>query len=234
MYQLGFVYARSDSARLPNKAFLPLAGLPMIEVVMRRVAKVVEPILLTTHRPVDDDLAQLVLSKGYRVLRGDPDDLVQRTLQAVNETGVNQFLRVNGDSPFFDAALLSKLADLSQCCDLTTNLITRSFPYGISAEIISADWFCSMASSYEQAEAEHVTKHLYRQFEKARVGSVVCNHDYQTRRLTVDTEKDYQSVRQIFAKAPSVTDIHWWEVVGAKKCPPFVFRSPESVEVLID
>ena len=153
---------------------------------------------------------------------------------AINATGVTQFIRINGDSPLFDGTLLSKLTELSQCCDLTTNLLQRSFPYGIAAEIISAEWFCEMGSSYELTEAEHVTKHLYRQIEKARVGSVVCTHNYQTRRLTVDTENDYEYVRQIFSSGHSVTDIHWWEVFGAKSCPRFVFSSPESAEVFVD
>jgi spore coat polysaccharide biosynthesis protein SpsF (cytidylyltransferase family) len=231
---LGFVYARSDSARLPNKPFLPLAGLPMIDVVMRRVAEFFEPILLTTDRSVDDDLAGVVVSLGYQVVRGDANDLVQRTMLAIETTGADQFVRINGDSPLVDASLLSKLALVSDAHDMTTNLTTRSFPYGVAVEIILSNWYQKMALFYNINEAEHVTQHLYKQMEQARFQLVLCQNDYQTHRFTVDTDADYEFMKDVFGEAQSVTDVHWWDVVGVEKRPAFTLHSLDGMEGHVD
>ena len=65
-----FLYARSDSKRLPRKVFLPLRDKPLIEVMLSRadLCMVDKVVLLTSDRKVDDGLADYVEKLGYDVI----------------------------------------------------------------------------------------------------------------------------------------------------------------------
>ncbi|MDY0307622.1 MAG: NTP transferase domain-containing protein, partial [Desulfovibrionaceae bacterium] len=69
--------ARLRSSRLPAKALLPLAGLPLITFLLRRLrgASLVDRVVLaTTTRPEDRHLAALAEAEGASVFFGSEDD----------------------------------------------------------------------------------------------------------------------------------------------------------------
>ena len=74
---LAIVPARLDSARLPRKALIEVAGGPIIEHVLVRVKAIpgiTDLVCATTKRTVDDELAERVMSMGVDVYRGEVDD----------------------------------------------------------------------------------------------------------------------------------------------------------------
>ncbi len=94
---LAFVYARSDSQRLPGKALRSINGMALIDLVCERARRlpVDECVLLTTDREVDDELAAHVSARGVRVFRGDALDVVNRTVQAIHALRPDWCIRVN-------------------------------------------------------------------------------------------------------------------------------------------
>lgn len=208
-----FVYARSDSERLPAKVLMTLAGRTLIDTVLDRAARVGarNRILLTSTRSVDDVLSRHVESQGIPVIRGHATDLVHRTLSALVETGATHFLRVNGDSPLFAPELARYALPLIADADMVSNLIVRRFPYGVSVEWVAANTYVKLADDAQPSEREHVTQHLYRHLRTLKHVSLEQQRDDSGLKLTLDTLDDHRRLDALFAgKDPSATS--YWQL----------------------
>jgi spore coat polysaccharide biosynthesis protein SpsF len=193
---LGIVLARLDSSRLPGKALRVCAGLPLVEhaiVRARRCQQLRGLVLATTDRAVDDRLVEYARSLSMPVFRGDVDDVAGRVLACSREHGAEYLLRINGDSPFFDPELVDEAIELLDDgeVDLVTNLIDRTFPYGIAVEILRTAALADAHACMTPAEREHVTQHFYKRLGDWRVRSIRSERPELSRaRLVVDTEDD--------------------------------------------
>jgi spore coat polysaccharide biosynthesis protein SpsF (cytidylyltransferase family) len=139
----------------------------LIELVAKRSKKIQglsELYLVTTDREVDDQLCSYFESLNIgKVVRGNPFNLVDRTQAAIKESKCDFFVRLNGDSPFPDFNLIQGSLQYIYNYDFVTNLWPeRSFPYGISVEIVNCIKYLELIKYCTSEEAEHVTSHLYR------------------------------------------------------------------------
>lgn len=213
MYRAVFVYARSDSQRLPGKALMPLGSgrRPLLSIVLARARMVGAEacVLLTSDRGVDDGLAELGATQGVQVVRGNAFDLVQRTLQAIDITGATHFLRVNGDSPLFSPMLARQAIPHLDRAALISNLFDRRFPYGVAVEWVATPNYQDLVAAVEHAEREHVTAHLYRLHEiGTKISMTQCRNDSYLR-LVVDTCADYNQVSALFGQTDPVHAEYW-------------------------
>lgn len=210
-----FIYARSDSRRLPGKIFLELGGHKVIDIVHARAARldVGNVVMLTTGRKVDDPIASHCAAHGYNCLRGNTDDLVQRTLQALELYTPHTIVRVNGDCPLFEPTLANAALEYIQNengTDMVSNIVSRTFPYGISVECMSAEAYVCHAGAAAVAEREHVTQHLYRLADQLSLSSMRdSSGDNSNRRLTLDTVEDARQLTRLFAGRDVVTTPYW-------------------------
>ena len=204
MNSAAIVYARTDSTRFPDKCFHCLGGYSLIELVIKRVQKadIGQVILATTDRSVDDRLSDEGRRLGVRLVRGDTHNLVNRTLSVIDEVGVDAFCRVNADSPFVDIELLRLGRSLIlRDIDFVTNLVRRTYPYGIALEWIIAHKYKELATNAHADEVEHVTKHLYRQDADINMVSIVQDGiDQSNCRLTVDYPADLSLLNELVKK----------------------------------
>ncbi|MET0555090.1 MAG: spore coat protein, partial [Vicinamibacteria bacterium] len=75
------VTARMASARCPGKALAPLAGRPLLAVLLLRMrgARGTDGLVFATStNPENDALAEVADALGVRVFRGDEDDVLRR------------------------------------------------------------------------------------------------------------------------------------------------------------
>ena len=111
----GFLQARSSSTRLPNKVLKPILNKAMIIHELERVSKsrlIDELILLTSSDKSDDELAYVVKSSGFRVYRGDLDDVLGRFFHCAKELGLEDndiIVRLTGDCPLHDSDIIDSL-----------------------------------------------------------------------------------------------------------------------------
>ncbi len=208
-----FVYARTDSSRLPGKVLMPLAGKTLIDTVLDRASRVDADgcALLTSTRPIDDALTQHAQRRGITVIRGHPTDLVTRTLTALAQTGATHFLRINGDSPLFSPELANHALQLLKNADLVSNLIVRRFPYGVAVEWIAATTYTELAHAVQPQEREHVTQHLYRHLDRLRYISLEQQRDDSRLRLALDTLEDRMSLAARLT-GTDTTVIPYWQL----------------------
>jgi len=209
----GFVYARSDSKRLPGKHMYDLSGTRLIDVIFSRIARSKLPmsVLLTTDRLVDDQLAEYCMQQGYDVFRGDAFNLVNRTLQAIDSLNLDGFVRLNGDSPLLEPSFVDEsVALLGGDVEFVSNLFNRTFPHGIAVECVSSELYRRLAPLARQPDLEHVTRHLYRlQDRYTRVTLVNSREDLSNIHLTVDTLEDYERVLSYSEKGNITLDSYW-------------------------
>ncbi|MEK9673576.1 MAG: NTP transferase domain-containing protein [Rhodospirillaceae bacterium] len=196
------VFARMDSSRLPGKAMLPLGGAPMLAWTLRRCQAAGLPVsVATTDRAVDDPVVHLAEAEGLKVYRGDAADVLGRARAAAEAFEIDSLIRISGDSPFIDPALIRRVTNAheKEKPDLTTNVFPRTFPPGISAEAIPvATLDRIMAATRAPDDREHVTKYVYEKKDEFRILNVSAQGGgYGGLHLAVDTKADYDRACRI-------------------------------------
>lgn len=106
------VICRLKSTRLPKKALLPIHGIPSVKRCLYNclaVPNVGQVVLATSWLPEDDPLTQYTLGGRVKIIRGDPENVASRLLQAAQETEANIVVRVTGDCPAVSPEILDIL-----------------------------------------------------------------------------------------------------------------------------
>ena len=219
---VGFVYARLDSTRFPNKALSKIGDKRLIDIVMDRAksTNLDKIVLLTSDRVCDDHLANSVTERGYEVIRGSASDVVDRTVYALECTGADIFARINGDSPLQDKNLINFAIKHAKLDRLTSNVFVRKYPYGISAELIGKTIYHKYHQKCFESELEHVTKHLYRlveDSEKISIEGSVNQADYE---CTVDTVDQLTKLQRLMKY--SAWDVNYNTILQLNENKPVV------------
>jgi spore coat polysaccharide biosynthesis protein SpsF (cytidylyltransferase family) len=194
------IYSRSDSTRLPRKAFLPFGNTNLILHVIERAINlnVDEIILATTDRLCDDEYQSIFDNnkfKNIKIFRGSCNNVVHRTIQALKENKIDRFCRINGDCPFFPYNHINDYMHNTKFCFIN-NIRQRTFPYGISIEILDTEYYVNNSHNVDKIYQEHVTQHLYIK-EQSNVEKCLLleeinkNYNENIDRYVIDTIEDY-------------------------------------------
>lgn len=162
-------------------------------------------VLLTSTNSTDDPLEAYVRRElDVPVFRGDLVDVVSRFQACLQAFPAEWFVRVSGDSPALDPALIGWMLERwSDELDLLTNVRRRTFPPGQSVEIVrSATFQCWQSDQLDADEQEHVTQHFYRNPGRFRIQNVTFDGEPPHRRMVVDTPDDLPVMESILASPP--------------------------------
>lgn len=199
------VFSRYDSRRLPGKALRNIAGRPLLGHVLDRAQRTRDElagefddeflvVVATSNRAVDDGIASFALAEGVALYRGAAHDVAGRALACAEEHGLKRFIRICGDSPFFDFELVRRLLSLARKkdLDLATNVFPRSFPVGTSIEVISTNAIKRVIEASQAPEdREHITRYIYDHPAEFRIENLRAGHlHYQGVTLSVDDPED--------------------------------------------
>ena len=198
----GIVVCRLDSTRLPGKVLRKVRDRPLLQWVVERARRVSGfdrgLIVATSDRKVDDPILDFCLSNNLPCFRGSAQDVAGRIRDCAREYELDWFARVNADSPFVEPKLLDQACIQAKTglYDLVTNLSPRSYPYGVSAELIRRSSFeVACRKMATAADREHVTRIYYQQpnrLEYRKYNILHSEGDLSQVRLTVDTPEDWQ------------------------------------------
>lgn len=219
------VQARMGSARLPGKMLMALAGRPALDYLLERLnhAQTLDTVIVATStEPADDAIAHHCAAAGVRCHRGAHDDVAARLLAAADAAGLQALVRVNGDSPLLDQALVDHGVRLFRQGgrDLVTNVFPRSFPRGQSVEVIDCAALRKALPSLSAQDREHVTAGLYRDpgeltIENFDAGAEGVGPDGGDTRLVLDTPQDARSIEAVLrAMRPPHWEHGWTEVLS--------------------
>lgn len=201
------VFGRMDSRRLPGKMLRRIAGRTLLNHVIDRARGIPGNLPLavaTSERPVDDAIVRACEREGVAVFRGPAEDVAARAVACAEVHGFGAFVRLCGDSPFYDGVLAGETAAMHARtnADVSTNVFPRSFPPGVSVEVVKTDALRRvLALTAEPADREHVTRYFYRHPGDFHIESIAApDGRYDGVELTVDTPRDLECADWIMSR----------------------------------
>lgn len=203
---VAIIQARMGSTRLPGKVLGTIGDRPLIQhaIDRARAAKTLDQILLaTTTSEADDPLVRYVEAEGIPVFRGSENDVLGRFVAAASACEADIIVRITGDDPFKDPALIDSAVEalVRERLDFIANNNPPTFPEGLDVEVIMGD---ALATAAEEAtladDREHVTEFHYRHKERFAQRNITCPvGDFSQLRLTVDRAEDVQMAEALLA-----------------------------------
>ena len=206
------IQARMTSDRLPGKALMKINGIPMIERVLMAAEKSAafinngrrDDIKVNTALlvPENDELADIYFNrKNTTVITGSEEDVLSRYTKCLEYFDADYICRITGDCPLIPPYVITKhiVNAVKYNYDFVTNAHpeVRMSPDGYDCEVISRDallWADETAIS--KPHREHVTQILVQRLPERYKSACVLSHlDLSSLKISVDTEKDLEYVR---------------------------------------
>ena len=228
MKVVAIVQARMSSSRLPGKVLRPVGGRPLIDLLLMRLscARRIDAVqLATTINGADDRLADHVARMGFAVYRGSEADVLDRIYQAARRAGAEAVVRITGDCPFVDPAIVDDLIAAHEVAgvDYTSNIQPPSFPDGLDVEVFS---FAALERAWREAtrphDREHVTPYL-RESGVFQTSNVMADIKSASERWTVDEAADLAVADAVAGAFAPRTDFGWHEIIELRRERPELF-----------
>jgi spore coat polysaccharide biosynthesis protein SpsF len=206
MTPVAVIQARMSSRRLPGKILMEVAGKPLLAYLVERLRhsrRLQSMIVATSQAPEDDPVIGLCEQLGIRSFRGALEDVLGRLLAAAGLADASAIVRVNGDSPLLDQALVDRgVAEFDAGdADIVTNVFPRSFPKGQSVEVISVAALARVAGqTSDPDDREHVTRFFYNHPERFKIRNFACKTDLSGVQMSVDTPEDLEMFKSTIAR----------------------------------
>jgi spore coat polysaccharide biosynthesis protein SpsF len=225
------VSARMASSRYPGKALVPLAGRPLLEVLLERMLSTGRPVVLATARnPENDPLAEVAARLQVPVFRGDEEDVLRRHVECARQHGAAAVVRVTGDNPLTDIETLERLvaAHLATAADYTY-VPGDALLMGILPEVIAT---AALERAWQEGEPRHrselVTLYIKEHPEAFRIQTQPLPDGlYRPElRLTVDEKEDVALMQAVFERLAEPG-----QIVTTRQAIALLDREPELVRI---
>ncbi len=207
------IQARLGSTRLPNKMILPFYNeMGILELILLRLAKLTSiPIIVaTTTSKRDDEIEKIALKHNMNCFRGNENNVLDRFIQAATKFELDKVIRICADNPFLDLPALKSLINhysnkqVDYCAFYTRDgKPTIQTHFGFWAEGVSVKALKQIEkNTKDPLYLEHVTNYIYSNSDdfsihKELIPKTVDSTDYL--RLTLDTEEDFNLLKEIYA-----------------------------------
>lgn len=199
------VQARFASKRLLGKALYPIAGIPVLSFLLRRLKDALpsekyQIVLATSDQPQDDALAVWGAVEDIPVVRGSENDVLQRYILCLDHFPFQTVVRVTADNPLTCPNILMQVVSL--CREKQLDYVqSDNHPYGVGVDVFAAELLRRFARELHDPDArEHINLHILQHPEQFRMlllplTGVLARPDL---RLTIDTRDDWQAVNALF------------------------------------
>lgn len=224
--KIGYIIlCRFNSSRLPGKILRMVGNKPLIEILLERLSPLGKEniIVATSTEPTDNVIADYCNANGINVFRGSLNDVAGRFLAAAQHYSLDYAVRINGDNLFADATLIKSLADETVIgeYDFLSNVPERTYPTGMSIEVVSVPFFEKMYHSFDDEKYnEHVTLYLYDNPDVSNKTKFVKNlelPDAHGIKMAIDTQADLDQATQIVEYlGDRYSEAGWMEIVKIK------------------
>ena len=234
MNVVAVVQARMGSARLPKKVMKPILGVPMIELLLSRLAKsrqITHIVLATSTESLDTPLVAHVEKLGYACVRGSEHDVLARYLIAARQAKANVVVRITGDCPLVDPSLVDQaiMQFKAEDLDYLSNARPASYPDGLDIEVFTMQALEQAGSESQNLfDREHVTPYLYNSG-LFRIGAMKHNNNLSKLRWTVDEEVDFDVISQVFAHFSPNIYFSWMDVLQLQQEHPALFYANSNI-----
>ena len=129
--------------------------------------------------------------------RGELNNVASRFLELAKRKKLKYFMRVSGDSPLIDPKIIDRASIIKKKfknADIITNVFPRSYPKGMSVEIIKVSTLRNNIEKMKKNDLEHVTKYFYRNYKKFNIINFKNISDKKTMKFSIDTKNDLKKI----------------------------------------
>ena len=198
------ILCRYNSTRLQGKALLEINGRSVLGHIVDRLkfgSDTYPIIVATSEESTDDPIAHFCRRSAIPLFRGPLEDVSARFLACAEGWGLDYAVRINGDNFFADPNTLRAMLAIAQtgCYDFITNLPGRTFPYGMSIEILRTVFYREILRYQNERQREHVTAWLYENESAGKRYHFINKHlpEASGLQLALDTVEDLDRITQI-------------------------------------
>ena len=205
------ILSRISSKRLPKKALIKINNIPIIDYVIKIAKNVVsnEKIIISTSSLTEDDVFEKIAQRNnIKLFRGDLKNVYERFYRTMEHYNLEYAIRLNGDSPLNHHSILKKAINIFSNnikADLITNIFPRTFPKGMSIEIVSK----ILLKKYRQKitdklDHENVTSFFYKNHNLFQIINFTSqNKNWREYNLSIDEKFDTLIFKKIIDKFPN-------------------------------
>ena len=228
---VAMVACRLKSTRLPNKALMPLYGVPSIErcllnaLAIRQVDAVV---LATSTHEQDAPLAAHTIGGRVTCFRGSEEDVVERFLGAAEAHQADLVLRITGDCP----VVSYEIADLLISSHLTTRAdftFCEHYAPGTACEVYTVEALRRLKQlKPDTNHSEYLMFYFKNNPSYFRLNEVTLPEQFRHPewRVTLDEPADAELFNRLFAALDAGR-----EAVGFERISQFFARNPEAAQI---
>ena len=215
---VAIVQARMGSTRLPNKVMKPIGGIPIIELLLTRLARAKEVDQIIVATSVDESnlpLVEHIHKLGYTCEQGSENDVLDRYVQAAKKHQADVVVRITGDCPLVDPELVDEVIRSFKAAnvDYFSNTNPPTYPDGLDIEVFT---FKALEQANKETDKpfdrEHVTPYL-RKPGKFKTAAMQHSQDLSALRWTVDEPADFEVIEKVFQYFHPRTDFTWSEIL---------------------
>jgi len=215
------IICRYNSSRLPGKILKPIEGKEILLHIYERLSQIqnLNITVATSIEITDDPIVTFCEEKSIPYFRGSLNNVSERFLKAAENQGLDYAIRVNGDNLFIDIEAMQEMMSLAHrnTYDFISNVKGRSFPFGMSIEIVKTTFYKSIFSKLDSDYyKEHVTIYFYEN-EKSGAFFFYYNTKVETAKglkIAIDTADDFTKASDIVKKI-NMTSYNLKEIVEA-------------------
>ena len=227
---VAIVQARMGSTRLPNKVLKPICGIPMIELLLKRLAKSRELdqiIVATSIDPKNQPLVHCVRSLGFVCEQGSENDVLSRYVNAAEKYNADVVVRITGDCPLIDPVLVDQCINkfLLQGVDYLSNVTPPTYPDGLDVSVVTTVALrTAEIESHDPFHREHVVPYI-RESGRYSLASLENSKDLSSLRWTVDEPEDLTVIDNVFKYFWPNIYFTWEDVLNLQQSNPSLFSA---------
>ena len=229
MKVVAIVQARMGSTRLPNKVMRHISGIPMIELLLSRLAKAKEVDQIIVATSIDErniPLVTHVRKIGYACEQGSENDVLDRYVHAAKAHQADVIVRITGDCPIVDPELVDEVIRGFKAAniDYFSNTDPPTYPDGLDIEVFTIKALEKASNeTSDPFDREHVTPYL-RKPGKYKTESIQHSEDLSVLRWTVDESADFEVIEKVFGHFHPKIDFTWRDILALQKQNPEIFN----------
>src|SRR2546428_2139035 len=109
MRVVALIQVRMSSSRFPGKVMAELAGKPTLWHIMNRLSfssQLDAIVIATSTEPANDSIRRFASDQGFACFSGSENDVLDRLYQGARLHGADAIVRITGDCPLVDPALV--------------------------------------------------------------------------------------------------------------------------------
>lgn len=208
MKVVAIIQARMGSTRLPGKVMKTILDKHVILWDVDRVSlsKLIDEIVVAIpHRKENDVIVDTIKEYNDKIVttRGSEDDVLDRYYNAAVQTNADVVVRITSDCPLIDPVVVDHVIEqfLNNDCDYCSNLLQRTYPRGLDAEVFSFDALSkAWNESKKDYEREHVTPYITENPDKFKLLNASYDIDLSNLRWTLDTKEDFEFIDAVYQR----------------------------------